>query len=382
MQAQPLSRNSSFSGNLKGAKSVSDIEMLKHAADPDDDRQVIRLPRPCSRQNNGSRSTTDMPRSVSFSDETGRHRTRQPTLSPASSQHARIDGWQPQPYQASPHRPPLASDQLCNGMQNMQVGGACQVGGGAAGGTRGVFFQVLAETRWGDTLVLVGSLPQLGAWDPTRGVPLVTDAASYPTWRLPAAQVFAVGQLCEFKFVIKRAPHDGQPCCVEWEELPDNRRLQLGAEAPAELRLEMSWGTPRTLAWRRTSEARPVPHVPNVSETPATFHAASFHAAPSPLGRGGQSIFGQQFHAAGAAAISTAFPSFGGVAAVAAAHTAGGSQYNQYSRASSMISIASSMGGEDHEVEIPLHYPRAKPASRQVSALDLGASLLSPEDSP
>ena len=74
-QAQPLSRNSSFSGNLKGAKSVSDIEMLKHAADPDDDRQVIRLPRPCSRQNNGSRSTTDMPRSVSFSDETGRHRT-------------------------------------------------------------------------------------------------------------------------------------------------------------------------------------------------------------------------------------------------------------------------------------------------------------------
>ena len=27
-------------------------------------------------------------------------------------------------------------------------------------------FQVLAETRWGDTLVLVGSLPQLGAWDP------------------------------------------------------------------------------------------------------------------------------------------------------------------------------------------------------------------------
>ena len=32
-----------------------------------------------------------------------------------------MDGWQPQPYQVSPHRPPVASDQLCNGMQNMQA---------------------------------------------------------------------------------------------------------------------------------------------------------------------------------------------------------------------------------------------------------------------
>ena len=85
----------------------------------------------------------------------------------------------------------------------------------------------------------------------------MTDAASYPTWRLPAAQAFAVGQLCEFKFIIKRAAHDGQPFRVEWEELPENRRLQLGAEAPAELRLEMTWGSPRTLAWRRTCAPRP-----------------------------------------------------------------------------------------------------------------------------
>ena len=141
--------------------------------------------------------------------------------------------------------------------------------------------------------------------------------------------------------------------------------------------------------------------------------------------------------------MSTAFPSFGGVPA---GYTAGG---NQYSRASSMVSIASSMGGEvsraplcpplpapplppsalfaplastatattlsitlyhhrppsarasvfplpahppplhpapctwqDRDVEIPAHYPRAKAASRAVSALDLGASLLSPPDSP
>lgn len=309
-----------------------------------------------------------MPRSVSFSNEEGRHRQRQPTLSPASSQSARIDGWQPQPYQVNPRRTPVASEQLCSGVP-------LPPGGAAAGGTRGVSFQVQAETRWGDTVVLVGSAAQLGDWDPARGLPLVTDAASYPLWRLPAAQSLAVGEVCEFKFVIMRAAHDGQPCSVEWEELQDNRRLQLGAEAPAELRLEMIWGTPRTLAWRRTPEARAVPDVPNVSETPATFHTA-----PSPLGTGGLGIFGgtaAQRQAAGTAALSTAFPSFGGIPAD---HTAGGSQY---SRASSMISIASSMGGgEDREVEIPAHYPRAKAASRAVSALDLGASLLSPPDSP
>ena len=73
-QVKSLSRNTSFSGNLKGAKSVTDIEQIQHSSDPSDDRQVIRLPRPCSRQNNASRSTTDMPRSVSFSNEEGRHR--------------------------------------------------------------------------------------------------------------------------------------------------------------------------------------------------------------------------------------------------------------------------------------------------------------------
>ena len=170
---------------------------------------------------------------------------RQPTLSPATSQQGRIDGWQPQPYQVNPRQSPVASEQLCSGVPP-------PAGGAAAGGTRGVSFQVQAETRWGDTVVLVGSAPQLGLWDPARGLPLLTDAASYPLWRLPAAQSLAVGEVCEFKFVIMRAAHDGQPSSVEWEELQDNRRLQLGAEAPAELRLEMIWGTPRTLAWRRT----------------------------------------------------------------------------------------------------------------------------------
>ena len=37
-------------------------------------------------------------------------------------------------------------------------------------------------TAFGDTAVVVGSVAQLGGWDPSRGLRLTTDADSYPTW--------------------------------------------------------------------------------------------------------------------------------------------------------------------------------------------------------
>jgi len=239
-----------------------------------------------------------------------------------------------------------------------------------AGGTRLVSFQVKAETRWGDTVLLVGSTPQLGSWAPERGLELSTDGALYPMWRLPTAQALAIAEVHEFKFVIRRVPHEGRPGGVEWEPLPENRRLQLGPEAPAELRLEMEWATPRTLAWRRSPEARGVPHV---AETPATFQTA-----PSPLGGG---IFGGSA-AQRQAAQGAVFPSFGahGASSVSAHLPAPGPPPCRSFPSSA--SIASSIGEDRDRNDIPAHYLRPKAASRAVSALDLGASLLSPPDSP
>jgi alpha-amylase len=49
----------------------------------------------------------------------------------------------------------------------------------SAGLTR---FTVTATTDYGQNVYVVGSLPQLGAWNPAGGVRLTTTAGSYPTW--------------------------------------------------------------------------------------------------------------------------------------------------------------------------------------------------------
>ncbi|MFI7273334.1 carbohydrate-binding module family 20 domain-containing protein [Streptomyces sp. NPDC049879] len=56
----------------------------------------------------------------------------------------------------------------------------------------GASFGVTAQTQWGENVYVVGSVPQLGSWDPARAVRL--GSGSYPVWRadvdLPAGTVF------------------------------------------------------------------------------------------------------------------------------------------------------------------------------------------------
>ena len=83
-------------------------------------------------------------------------------------------------------------------------------------------FEVKAETRWGDTLVLVGSTKSFGGWQPEQGQRLHTDAASYPVWQLSELRVPADLAGLEYKLVILRA--DG---AVDWEPVCQNRRMAL-----------------------------------------------------------------------------------------------------------------------------------------------------------
>lgn len=93
------------------------------------------------------------------------------------------------------------------------------------------------QTKWGQSLVLVGDRPELGAWDPRRGVRLETADGIFPQWnghvRLPA------GVPIEYKFVILDAA--GR---VVWESGANHRlttsrkgldltRLHKYREAPA-----------------------------------------------------------------------------------------------------------------------------------------------------
>lgn len=72
------------------------------------------------------------------------------------------------------------------------------------------------RTRFGDTVVVVGDAPELGAWDPRRGLRL--DASAWPTWRGEVS--LRAGARVEYKLVWLRA--DGS---VQWESGPNRTRL-------------------------------------------------------------------------------------------------------------------------------------------------------------
>ncbi|MEV5347580.1 CBM20 domain-containing protein [Streptomyces achromogenes] len=105
-----------------------------------------------------------------------------------------------------------------------------------------VSFGVQATTE-GETLLVSGSAPQLGAWDPARAVPLGTTASAYPHWsttlQLPA------GLTVQYKY-IKRSPTG----IVTWESIP-NRTLTVSPNTPGN---DDRW---------------------NVAPVPADFHATA-----------------------------------------------------------------------------------------------------------
>jgi hypothetical protein len=84
-----------------------------------------------------------------------------------------------------------------------------------------VRFEVKAETRWGDTVAVVGSSASLGTWDPQRGLKLSTDGRSYPLWRGECV-LEDVNAPIEYKVVILRTAGGG----VDWEPLASNRSLR------------------------------------------------------------------------------------------------------------------------------------------------------------
>ena len=122
-----------------------------------------------------------------------------------------------------------------------------------------VSFEVRAETTFGDTVVIVGDTPQLGGWDPERGIRMSTCEENYPIWRVEPLLLneHSHGDV-EFKFVVLGA--DGH----RWEPLPHNRRLLLGGE---EVQVIADWGSLDSLP-PRTGRGG-APPLPSVIEQPS-----------------------------------------------------------------------------------------------------------------
>lgn len=87
-----------------------------------------------------------------------------------------------------------------------------------------VWEAVCDRTCFGDTLAVVGDIPELGNWDPARGLRLATSTAAFPIWA--GCVPLDDGEQCKVKWklvVLRRDGHDAYGgSAVEWESV-DNR---------------------------------------------------------------------------------------------------------------------------------------------------------------
>ncbi len=93
-------------------------------------------------------------------------------------------------------------------------------------------FQLLAQTQPGESIVLVGSPPELGSWDVTRCIPLKTNADHYPLWWTDAALDLPPHGTDPSRVAYKYA-RLGPEGTVEWEAWGTNRWLPIDSESPS-----------------------------------------------------------------------------------------------------------------------------------------------------
>jgi len=80
-----------------------------------------------------------------------------------------------------------------------------------------VTFNYTCNTKFGEKVALIGSMPLLGHWDPARAVELRTNPATFPVWTtkidLPRDKIV------EYKYVVLQEAKGARPRVV-WENLP------------------------------------------------------------------------------------------------------------------------------------------------------------------
>ena len=146
----------------------------------------------------------------------------------------------------------------------------------AASGARAtmeVAFEAHVETRWGDTAVLVGASPALGAWDPKRGLKMSTDESCYPVWKARAS-IASEGEALEYKVVILRASNE-----ADWEPLDHNRTLTM--KAGSEVRVCTSWGVPGAKEEAPSAEVPAAEPTPPQRSSSLSKPGAAFYHLPS-----------------------------------------------------------------------------------------------------
>ena len=80
-------------------------------------------------------------------------------------------------------------------------------------------FRVKYETKYGQSLYIIGSIEELGEWDPSKAVPMATSKDIYPTWKITKEFTCPIGMEISYKYIVKEGSN------IYWEELNKDRLI-------------------------------------------------------------------------------------------------------------------------------------------------------------
>ena len=108
--------------------------------------------------------------------------------------------------------------------------------------------RVEVETLWGDQVLLVGSSPQTGAWQPEKtSVELKTDKSLYPVWTATVDLEAPV----EYKVVVARASRSQHKPLFEWEPIENRTLSQHAHHAGKAAHISLVYAQPGgSVSWR------------------------------------------------------------------------------------------------------------------------------------
>merc|ERR1719282_123797 len=68
--------------------------------------------------------------------------------------------------------------------------------------TRIYFHAVYSEVQYGETVRVVGNHPAIGAWNPDKGLPLITNDEIFPCWISTDPIVVELHARLEYKYIV------------------------------------------------------------------------------------------------------------------------------------------------------------------------------------
>ena len=78
-------------------------------------------------------------------------------------------------------------------------------------------FRVKFETKYGQSLYIIGNIEELGEWEPSKAIPMTTSKDIYPTWKITKEFTCPLGMEIYYKYLVKEGNN------IYWEELNNNK---------------------------------------------------------------------------------------------------------------------------------------------------------------